>query len=76
MLRKGENTMYGGFGTGGCNNLCSPIIALLILFWSGVLRNDRAWILILLFLLCRGCNHGVGHGYGYGVSPYGVRCSC
>lgn len=68
--------MYSSFGAGGNCNPCSYIVALLILFYSGVLCNDRAWILILLFLLCRGCGQGYGHGYGYGVSPYGVRCSC
>ncbi|SHI85952.1 hypothetical protein SAMN02745163_00874 [Clostridium cavendishii DSM 21758] len=41
-----------------CNNFnpCTALTALLILCKSGLLCNDRAFILILLFWLCGGAN--------------------
>ena len=47
----------------GCNrnsgfNACTTIPALLILQQSGLLCNDRAYILILLVLMCGGFSSG------------------
>lgn len=54
---------YSGF------NPCSTLPTLLILFQSGLLCNDRAYILVLLFLACGGIG---GNGCGFG----GNSCGC
>jgi hypothetical protein len=49
--------------SGGCNrfsgfNACTTLPALLILCQSGLLCNDRSYILILLALMCGGFGSG------------------
>lgn len=43
---------YSGF------NACSTLPTLLVLCQSGLLCNDRAYILVLLFLACGGIGSG------------------
>lgn len=48
----------GCSGNNGCSgfNACTALPTLLILCQSGLLCNDRAYILFLLFWLCGGTN--------------------
>lgn len=51
---------------GGCSgfNACTALPTLLVLCQSGLLNNDRAYILFLLFWLCGGANAN-SCGYNY-----------
>lgn len=55
---------YSGF------NACTTLPTLLILCQSGLLNNDRSYILVLLFLACGGI--GTGSGWGSNSS----NCCC
>ncbi len=50
----GGNGCCGSMFT-GLNSCVSPIIFLLIACGSGLLRNNRSFLIILLFLLCGNC---------------------
>ncbi|MDR3596389.1 hypothetical protein [Clostridium sp.] len=51
-----------GFLGGGC----TPIIFLLIACGSGLLNCNKSYLIILLFLLCGGCNFLGGNCEGSG----------
>ena len=70
------NNNYGGNGYcgnlfSGINNCVAPIIFLLIACGSGLLRNNRSYLIILLFLLCGGC-----FGNLFGSNNYGNGSCC
>ena len=63
---------YGGYGAGtSCVaglNVCTVLPLLIILCKTGLLNNDRAFVLILLFWLCGGinaCGSGILGGRGF-----------
>ncbi len=63
-----NNNNYGS-AFAGLNSCVTPIIFLLIACGSGLLRNGRSYLIILLFLLCGGCfgnlfgtNNAAGEG--------------
>lgn len=59
---RGYSNCGGNAGTGF--NACTALPTLLILCQSGLLNNDRAYILFLLFWLCGGTNAN-SCGYNY-----------
>ncbi|MBK1813581.1 hypothetical protein JHL18_23470 [Clostridium sp. YIM B02505] len=65
---------FGGQGIGGGIGGCSPCtiaILLLIFQYSGLLCNNKGFLLILLFLLC-GCGGFAGNRGGAGF--FQPRC--
>lgn len=66
----------GPFGNAfsGLNSCVSPIIFLLIACGSGLLRSNRSFLIILLFLLCGGC-FGNLFGANYAGND-GCCCEC
>lgn len=68
------NTGNGCCGSAfaGLNSCVAPIIFLLIACGSGVLRNNKSYLIILLFLLCGGC---FGNLFGTGNNCQ-TECCC
>lgn len=74
---------YNNYSNGACGwNIWTIILALIILQCSGILCNNRAFVLLLLFWFCGG---GFGGGCGFNnpvatapvaAAPVAMPCCC